>query len=202
MAGYDMAVDVVSSSSEPSCSLNGPSYRNRAPCALKSGNNKGTGLHTGLKDPFPITKLWNQTYEPLLCLCASVCVCVCVCEGFEAIPLTLIKSTRGWRWVPGWCSCVIEFWCALLRRDFQEPNWRPRSVTSPQVANVLHGKVTCIHGVRYTEFRAVWGEIMFESLTRWGTNGQLKRRCNLDSKFHNNLEKINISTNVKHVCTK
>lgn len=171
MAGYDMAVDAISSSSAQSCSLNGPSYRNRASCALKSGNNKGTGLHTRSKISFPnYEALKSDLWAPPVFVCKRVCVR----EGFEAIPLTLIKSTRGWRWVPGWCLYVIEFWCASLRCDFQEPNWRPHGVTSPQVANVL--KVTCARGcgVRRVEVRSV-GEIMFELLTnRWETNGPLE----------------------------
>lgn len=111
--------------------------------------------------------LKSDSCAPPVFVRESVCV-------REAIPLTLIKSTRGWRWVPGWCLCVIEFWCASLRRDFQESNRRPRGVTS-QVVNALHLTVMWVYGVRQAEVRSVGGEIMFESLTnRWGTNEQLE----------------------------
>ncbi len=133
MAGYDMAVDAVSSSSAPSCSLTGPSTV-IVPVHIKIRKHKGTGLHTRLKI-LSNYEAWNQTYEPLLC-----CVQVCVCEVLKRSPLTLIKFNKG---VEGWVAwmvlvCGIEFWCALLRCGFPRIRTSGRAhMTSPQVGNSL-----------------------------------------------------------------
>lgn len=124
MAGYDMAVDVVSSSSAPSCSLNGPSYRNRAPCALKSGNNKG-GLHTRSEN------ILSQLRSFEIRLMSPSCVYVQVSVWrFWSDPTHLNQVNKGVEvgaWMVLVCDwilmCVVEVWfprteLAVARHDF------------------------------------------------------------------------------------